>query len=213
RVQNEANCGAHGEHLYGAGKNIPNLIYISISVGIGTGIIIHNNLYTGTSGISGEMGHFTIEANGQKCRCGNQACWELYASENAHLQNANKQNVLKNNGNITLESLIEAAKMGNSNVLQLLHTLGEYIGVGLTNVINTFNPNMVVIGNRISQFSNWIENPINHVLQERLSHYHQENTNIKFSVLGKYSSALGAASIAISKFYLNKELKSSLSFP
>lgn len=213
RVQNEANCGAHGEHLYGAGKNIPNLIYISISVGIGTGIIIHNNLYTGTSGISGEMGHFTIEANGQKCRCGNQGCWELYASENALLQNANKQNVLKNNGNITLESLIEAAKMGNSNVLQLLHTLGEYIGVGLTNVINTFNPNMVVIGNRISQFSNWIENPINHVLQERLSHYHQENTNIKFSVLGKYSSALGAASIAISKFYLNKELKSSLSFP
>src|SRR5699024_12720549 len=109
---------------------------------------------TGTSGISGEMGHFTIEANGQKCSCGNQGCWELYASENALLQNANKQNVLKNNGNITLESLIEAAKMGNSNVLQLLHTLGEYIGVGLTNGINTFNPNMVVTRKRRSQYRN-----------------------------------------------------------
>ncbi len=66
RIENEANAGAHAEHLYGAGKNIANQIYISIGMGIGTGIIINNQLYKGTLGFSGEMGHFTIEANGQK---------------------------------------------------------------------------------------------------------------------------------------------------
>ncbi|HLS07781.1 ROK family transcriptional regulator [Lentibacillus sp.] len=207
KVQNEANCGAYCEHLYGAGKSSSNLIYISIGIGIGAGIIIQNNLYTGTSGISGEMGHFTINANGRKCRCGNHGCWELYASEQALLNDAKKQKVLSKNDAINLEKLVTEAQTGNKEVLQILHTLGEYIGIGLTNVINTFNPEMVIIGNRIAQFSNWLENPINHVLQDRLSYYHKENTDIKFSVLGIYSSALGAASIAISNFLSDQKLE------
>ncbi|MFC3038690.1 ROK family protein [Virgibacillus xinjiangensis] len=212
-IQNEANCGARGENLYGAGKDISNLVYISIGIGIGAGIIIHNELYSGTSGISGEIGHFTIEANGRKCTCGNHGCWELYASENALLQNATQQKVLNDREDISLEEIMADAKMGNPKVLHVLHTLGEYIGIGLTNVINTFNPEMVIIGNRISQLNNWIENPIKHVLQERLSELHKENTVVNFSVLGKYSSALGAASISISNFFSTQRLESLHSFP
>ncbi len=207
KIQNEANCGVHGEHLYGRGKNVSDLVYISIGVGIGTGIIIKNNLYTGTSGISGEMGHVTLNANGPKCRCGNHGCWELYASEQALLEHVKKQKVLSSTNDISLEKLVAEAKTGNKEVLQILNTLGEYIGIGLTTVINTFNPEMVIIGNRISLFSRWLSNPVNHVLQDRLSYYHHKNTEIKFSALGRYSSALGATSIAISHFLSEQKLE------
>ncbi|MDY0393511.1 ROK family protein [Virgibacillus halophilus] len=121
KLENEANAGAHGEQLYGAGKNISNQVYISIGIGIGTGIIINQQLYKGTSGISGEMGHFTIDANGRKCSCGSRGCWELYASEGALLAAAHKAKIAEN---VDLEFLLTEAKKANPVVLQLLHTLG-----------------------------------------------------------------------------------------
>ncbi len=205
QIENEANAGAHGEHLYGAGKTIPNLIYVSIGIGIGTGIIINNQLYTGATGIAGEMGHLTIEANGRKCPCGNRGCWELYASENALLKAATQN--LEETETCDLDFLVSEAKQGNLKVLNLLNHLGEYIGIGLTNVINTFNPKAVIIGNRIAQFENWILNPIDRILKERLSPYHKTNTEIRFSALGKHSIALGASSFAISHFFKQKKVK------
>ncbi|WP_252314283.1 ROK family protein [Sinobaca sp. H24] len=85
-IENEAKAGAHGEKIYGAGRSSSNLIYVSLGIGIGSGIIIEDKLYKGTSGISGEIGHFSIESNGRKCRCGNKGCWELYSSELALLE-------------------------------------------------------------------------------------------------------------------------------
>lgn len=199
-IENEANAGAHGEHLYGAGKNIANQIYISIGIGIGTGIIINNQLYKGTSGFSGEMGHFTIDANGKKCSCGNRGCWELYASESALLKAAMQQKIFSDEQATDLDTLLEDAKNGNPQVLQLLHTLGENIGVGIINIINTFNPEAIIIGNRITLFKNWIINPIERILDERLTNYHRGSTEIRFSYLGNLSTALGATSIAIENF-------------
>lgn len=85
-IENEANAGAYGEKVFGAAKNHNNIIYASISTGIGIGVIINNHLYRGVSGFSGEMGHMTIDFNGPKCSCGNRGCWELYASEKALLK-------------------------------------------------------------------------------------------------------------------------------
>ncbi|TCP27821.1 xylose repressor XylR [Scopulibacillus darangshiensis] len=206
KIDNEANAGAHGERLYGAGKNIANLIYVSIGIGIGTGIIINNNLYTGSSGISGELGHVTIEASGRKCPCGNRGCWELYASEKALLTAAEEQHLLEKDHAEGLDCLIKEAQMGNPGVLQQLNRLGEYIGIGLVNIVNTFNPEVVVIGNRIARFKHWIINPITHILEERLSPYHKSNTEIRFSELGKHSIAIGAASFSISKFLEDKRV-------
>lgn len=205
-IMNEANAGAHGEHLYGAGKSINNLVYISIGIGIGTGIIINNNLYTGATGISGEMGHFTIEANGKKCPCGNRGCWELYASESVLLEEIEKINVFKSKKEINIENIISEARNGNQYILQILNKIGEYIGIGLTNAINTFNPEMVIIGNRLSRFENWLINQINSTLKERLSTFHQNSTSIKFSKMGYYSCALGASSHTISIFLSDQRI-------
>lgn len=204
KVENEANAGCYGEQLYGAGKNIANLIYLSIGIGIGGGIIINNTLYTGTSGISGEMGHLTIESNGKKCPCGNSGCWELYASESALLEESKLAGSI--DGDISIDTILNEARKGNRKVLQLLNNIGEHIGIGLTNIINTFNPEMIIIGNRMALLENWITNPINRILTERLSTYHRSNTNIRFSSLGTYSSALGASSFSIAKFLSEQRL-------
>lgn len=205
-IVNEANAGAHGEHLYGVGKNVNNLVYISVGIGIGTGIIINNDLYTGSTGISGEMGHFTIETNGEVCSCGNRGCWELYASESVLLKEVEILNLFKSRKEINIENIISEARNGNQDVLQILSKIGEYIGTGLTNVINTFNPEMVIIGNRLALFENWLINPINRVLKERLSAFHQESTIVTFSEMGNYSCVLGASSFTTSKFFSDQRI-------
>lgn len=204
RIENEANAGAHGEQLYGAGKNILNQVYISIGIGIGTGIIIKGDLYKGASGISGEMGHFTIDANGKKCSCGSRGCWELYASESALLAQASRLTIATND--MDVDFLLEEARKGNTEVVQILTRLGENIGIGITNIINTFNPEVIIIGNRIAQFKNWITNPIEHILDERLSIYHKANTEIRFSELRNNSTALGANSFSIASFFENRKI-------
>lgn len=199
-IANEANAGANGEQLYGAGKNITNLIYESIGIGIGTGIIINGQLYTGSTGISGEMGHLTIEINGKKCTCGNRGCWELYASESALLLEAKKLQIFKHAEEINLDIIEIEAKRGNKEVLQLLNSIGQYIGIGLTNIINTFNPEMIILGNRMARFESWVINPINRILDERLPSFHRESITIAFSTLGIYSNALGSSAFAIANF-------------
>lgn len=112
-VENEANTGAYGEKQFGVGQHADNLIYISAGIGIGAGIIINGELYSGFTGYSGEVGHMTIDRNGAKCTCGNKGCWELYASEQALLSKANSKNLPKEIG---LDDIISLAKEGNKEI-------------------------------------------------------------------------------------------------
>ncbi|WP_020007899.1 ROK family protein [Salinicoccus albus] len=207
KIENEANAGAHGEQLHGVGKDISDQIYLSIGIGIGTGIIINHQLYKGASGIAGEMGHITIDANGRKCSCGSRGCWELYASEGALLQAAANESIIQKNQAADFDFLLEQAKEGNPVVLQLLNTLGENIGIGIVTIINTFNPGVVIIGNRMAQFENWITNPIERILEERLSDNHKRNTELRFSMLGNHSISLGANSFVITDFLARHKIQ------
>lgn len=208
-VVNEANAGAHGEHMLGVGKNIKNQIYISIGIGIGTGIIINHNLYEGSFGTSGEMGHFSINAEGRKCSCGSKGCWELYASEGALLSLALETNIIDNKQSFDLNVLLAKAKKGDSAVLKILEELGENIGYGLVNIINTFDPEIITIGNRIVQFQHWIAPPINKVLQERITNDNKLNTEIRFSILKDNAITLGVNLFAISTFLEKHQLQMS----
>lgn len=200
-IENDANAGSYGEMLYGTGKDISNLIYVGVGGGIGTGVIIGNELYKGTTGIGGEMGHVTIETNGKKCRCGNRGCWELYASESALLEQAKQLPDFQNESEIDIEMLVQAASEGNSEVLRLFNEVGQYLGIGLTNIVNTFNPELIIIGNRFSKIRDWINHPINRTLEQRLLPYHRKHLKVTFSDLGIYSCALGSSSLSISNFF------------
>ncbi len=207
-IDNEANTGALGEKLYGAGQEASNLVYVSVGIGIGTGIVLNGELYKGISGFSGEIGHTTIEVNGKKCRCGNKGCWELYASEHALMQQAKFLSIFRGGDDreINLETLIRLADEGHTEVINLFNQVGEYLGVGTMNLILSFNPELVIIGNRLSKAQPWIVNPIKKVLNNRLMPYHREKLRVEFSSLGVYSSALGASSLAISNFFSHSKV-------
>ncbi|WP_238404132.1 ROK family protein [Paenibacillus paridis] len=194
-IDNEANAGAQGEQKYGAGRGIPNQIYVSVGIGIGTGIILNKELYKGASGFSGELGHLSIEYDGKPCSCGNRGCWELYASENALLERAEQL------GFENLEELLQAATHGDERVISLIRSIGDYLGAGIANIVNVFNPNVVIIGNRMSRAAEWLKPAVQAAVDQRTLPYHREHLQILFAELQDQSAVRGAAYYAISTFF------------
>lgn len=200
-IDNEANMGALGEQKYGAGRSIANLVYVSVGIGIGTGLILHKSLYKGASGFSGEMGHLSVEAYGKPCSCGNRGCWEMYASEQALLDQAAEL------GFGDLESLLAAASAGREDVIGLFGQVGEYLGIGIANIVNVFNPDAVVIGNRMCQARPWLETVVRQTVVQRALGFHLRKVQLLFAELGERSAMMGAAEMAIAGFFTR--LKSS----
>jgi N-acetylglucosamine repressor len=197
-IENEANAGAHGEKEFGAAKNFENLVFVSVGTGIGTGIIIHNELYRGDIGFAGEMGHLTIDLNGPKCRCGNRGCWELYASEKALLK-FQPDHLQK----ITKQELINLANQNDPEILSALQNFGYYLGVGLVNVLNTFNPQAVVIRNDIIEALPIVLNSLQNSISSRIIDQLASRYELLVSSLGKNATALGASSLVIEHFLEN----------
>ncbi|WP_251033670.1 ROK family transcriptional regulator [Bacillus sp. ISL-75] len=190
-IENEANAGAIGEQQFGAGQDYQNIIYISAGIGIGVGIILNKELYQGKNGFSGEMGHIIIDINGKPCSCGSRGCWEAYASENALLEMADFD---------SLESLIKLAEGRNEIAKSHFEEIGQYLGYGINNIINTFNPDQVIIGNRLALAKEWIESPIRTTIEKHTLALHQNGLQLDFSRLGKYSSALGVSAFVVENF-------------
>ncbi|MFD0716603.1 ROK family protein [Paenibacillus sp. GCM10027626] len=196
-IDNEANAGAQGEEKYGAGRGIANLVYVSVGIGIGTGIILNKELYKGAAGFSGELGHLSIERHGKPCRCGNIGCWELYASENALLEHARAAGY----ADVDLEQLLAAADAGDERVRAMFSSIGEALGIGIANIVNIFNPDAVIIGNRISGARHWIEAALQSAVERRALSYHRRQLKLQFAELEDQSAVRGAAYYAISRFF------------
>ncbi|MBU5440713.1 ROK family transcriptional regulator [Paenibacillus sp. MSJ-34] len=197
-VDNEANAGAIGEKKAGAGKDAANLVYISVGTGIGTGTIINGALFRGASGFSGEMGHMTIEAFGKPCSCGNRGCWELYASESALLELAEERLAVPEDAN--LDALLRKAEQGGAAAIELFEHIGRYLGIGIANIVNTFNPELIIVGNRMTKAERWLRPAIQNALDERALPFHRRHAALDFSRLGVRSCALGAADFAVAGF-------------
>ena len=196
-VENEANAGAYGEKRFGAGQESNHILYVSAGIGIGVGFILNGELFRGNNGYAGESGHMTIVKNGQKCECGNAGCWEAYASEHSLLKQAKEYTHL---ADATLEEMIRFAGKKDEDTIQLFQGIGSYMGTGITNLIKTFNPELVIIGNRLAKAQDWIEKPILESVQDELLPFHQTDMKIKFSKLSTYSTALGVAAFTIEEF-------------
>lgn len=205
-IDNEANAGAIGEKLFGAGRDTANMIYLSIGIGIGSGIIVDGQLYRGVSNFSGEVGHMTITADGPVCRCGNRGCWETLASEKALLDLARtKRNSVQTSTSSEpdLELIVEQARNGHLEAVDVLNEIGNYLGVGLANLVNILNPELIVIGNRLSLAGEQLEKSMLSTVESRSLTYHRQKTSLAFAKLGVYSTALGAASMPITSFLMD----------
>ncbi|WP_342427151.1 ROK family transcriptional regulator [Paenibacillus sp. FSL L8-0158] len=197
-VDNEANVGAQGELYYGMDGDhrqlVRDLVYISAGSGIGAGIIIDGKPYQGAWGYAGETGHMTIDWNGRLCSCGSRGCWELYASEKAYVSST-----LKLPAHNTAE-LLPFAQQGEASTLSVLDDIGRYLGVGITNIVNSLNPGMLIIGGPLAEARPWLEQSMREVIDERALPYHRRQLQIRFSTLGSRSTMLGAAYAATAPF-------------
>ncbi|MFS0881083.1 ROK family protein [Metabacillus niabensis] len=197
-VENEANAGAYGEKQFGVGKSFNDIIYVSVGIGIGVGLILNNQLYQGVNGFSGELGHMVIQMDGAPCRCGSKGCWEVYASEHALIDNA------KDLDDPTLESIIDLAKNNDEKAIALFEEIGKYLGFGINNIINTFNPEQIIIGNRLAMAKQWIEQPLQDIVQSHALAFQQKNLQISFSQHSTHSAALGVSAFAFEQFLENE---------
>ena len=209
-IDNEANVGAIGEKWFGAGIKYNNLVYVSAGIGIGTGIIINGELYRGTVGLAGEMGHMTIDIHDHQCRCGNTGCWENYASEKALLEYINTQllmgksdEYINKNNFYTLSAIdiIDYARKGSKIAVEALKEIGRKLGVGVVNIINTFNPELIIIGNTLSLADDLILNEVLKEVEEKSLVYRYYKVKIKTSKLQFHAGAIGAVSLVISELF------------
>ncbi|MDD9270984.1 ROK family protein [Paenibacillus sp. GCM10023248] len=196
-IDNEANAGAVGEKQFGAGTETTNLVYISIGIGIGAGIIIKGELYRGATGFAGEIGHISIQHDGPKCRCGSLGCWELYASEHALLEQARREL----GEPAQLDTLLARAEAGDKTAIALFERLGYYLGVGVVNIINGYNPEFIILGGRLAGAEKWLMKPLQDLLEKRSLPLPRKLLNVEFSKLSDRSTVLGASSFAVAKFF------------
>jgi len=206
---NDAKAAALAEHDFGAGKGIKNMIFLTISTGIGGGIIIDDRLYFGKSGVAGELGHMTVEASGPRCLCGNTGCMEIMASGRAIALNARsrvekgaKSIMLELAGgnieNITAETVSEAAQKTDAVALEVVNRAAFYLGVGMANIANIFNPGMIVAGGGVSKMGELLLSPVRLVVRERAFRLAADDMLIVEAKFGDDAGVIGAASYAYS---------------
>jgi glucokinase-like ROK family protein len=204
-LNNDAELGALGEWAYGAGRGEKNLAYIKVGSGIGAGLILNKQIYGGTTGAAGEIGHLTIDENGPLCNCGNHGCLEAFAGGHAIARQAQalvqsgKRTLLAElpPQDITAREVAEAARRGDLYAQEILHRAGTYIGIAIAGLINLFNPSVVIIGGGVAQAGDMLTTPIRQAVRERAMRVSEQGVRITTAMLGRRSILIGATVQAV----------------
>jgi glucokinase len=209
-IGNDANLAALAEQRYGAGKGASHLIYITISTGIGGGIISDGRIYSGADGFAGEVGHHTIDVHGPRCNCGNLGCLEVLASGTAMARDARSaiaagrpSQILGLAGGdlaaISPVTIAKAAGMGDVLGHEIIDRAGTYIGFGLVNLIHLFNPRLFVIGGGVSNIGEPLFSAIRRTVAEHGIGPMSDGVRIVPAALGDDSGLLGAAALVLDR--------------
>ena len=203
-VDNDANCAALGAFVLDAKKDCKNLICLTLGTGIGGGIIIHSKLYRGSTGSAGEIGHMTIQYNGRPCKCGNFGCSESTLGAWGLTQTATEgikqglapilSKLLKNKSDILDPKLLSiAAKKGDLFCQQLWRDAGEQLGAVLSNCVNIFNPDRIVLCGGVSKAGEQILRPALHSLGRRAFTVPAQKVQVTVSQYDEWLGVVGAA--------------------
>ncbi len=202
-LENDANLAALGEHRLGAGRGMENIVYITVSTGIGGGIIANGKLVTGVGGSAGEIGHMTIKEDGPDCNCGSKGCLETLASGTAivrmaaeWIKNSDKPSMMRKlvgiQGMLTAELVAKAASNGDEAAEEIIHKAMGYLGIGVANVVTTLSPEAVVIGGGVAKIGETLFKKVNEVVRERVRLVPVEKVKIIPASLAPDSGLYGA---------------------
>ncbi|MCK8824062.1 ROK family protein [Fuchsiella alkaliacetigena] len=207
-IENDANAAALGEKWFGAGQEVDNLIYITVSTGIGGGIIINRQLYSGANYSAGEIGHMTINPQAAiQCNCGNLGCWETLASGTA-LARLGQEAVRAGRDTLIAQStaeiedidgqvVTEAAAAGDQVAQELVKEVTNYLGIGIANLINILNPELIILGGGVIEAGDMIVEPIKETVSWRALEDSAAAVEILVSELKEEIGVVGAVAKAL----------------
>jgi predicted NBD/HSP70 family sugar kinase len=209
-VDNDANAAALGEHLFGAGRGTQDMFYMIVHRGVGGAAMLNGQLYRGADGGAGEVGHTMIDPNGPRCGCGRFGCLEAFVGRAAIARRARE--VLKRAGEHELEGrnvdeidaddLIEAALKGHSLAGEVLEEVGTYLGYGMANVVNSFNPCLLVVGGSSIRAGSYILEPAVKTMRRRALSELGERVRVVTGELGEDAGAVGAAALVLREVFV-----------
>ena len=202
-LDNDANVAAIGEYMLGAGKGKKNMVYFTVSTGVGGGAIVDGNICRGNTSNALEIGHMTVAPFGPRCNCGNIGCLEAVSSGTAigkRGQEAVRSKVetsLKNYDNITSYEVFKEAEKGDEVSKEIIDEALNYLGIGVANAISIFDPEMIVIGGGVSKAGNIVFDKVREVVNKRCFKSMAENCTIVPAGLGTDAGVIGAVALAL----------------
>ncbi|MGW3568477.1 ROK family transcriptional regulator [Streptomyces sp. NPDC000941] len=194
-VDNDANLGALGELVWGAGRGVADLAYIKVADGVGAGLVISGHIYRGPGGTAGEIGHITLDESGPVCRCGNRGCLETFTAARYVLPL-----LYSSHGtDLTVERMVQLARDGDPGCRRVIADVGRHIGSGVANLCNLINPSRVVLGGHLAEAGELVLGPI----RESVARYAIPSAARRLSVmpgaLGGRAEVLGALALVLSE--------------
>jgi predicted NBD/HSP70 family sugar kinase len=202
-LDNDVNTFTLTEKWFGLGGEIDNFLVVTVGRGVGLGIVVNGSLYHGSHGGAGEFGHTVINPEGPVCACGKHGCLEAYASDPAMLHMANEAYLrgdLPQNLH-TIAELIDLADQGNSIVQQIMETAGTCLGQGIANLINLFNPELIILSGEGVGYGDYLFVPMRNALQRLTMPGLMEDTRIVIDAWDDDAWARGAAGIVLEKLF------------
>ena len=203
-VENDANAAAWGEFRFGSGKDVENLILVTLGTGVGGGVISHGVLLRGARGTGGELGHITVQPAGPRCGCGNRGCLEALASGTAIARRGRQVATEQRDsalGRLAAEraplgeDVLDLAREGDEAAAKVLREAGTWLGIGLATFVNIFDPEVIAIGGGASAAGDLVLEPARRELRLRSHSPSRELVEIRVATLGAKSGMLGAAAL------------------
>ncbi|HIR07958.1 MAG TPA: ROK family protein [Candidatus Pullichristensenella stercoripullorum] len=203
-VDNDANVAALAESAFGASKDVSSSILITLGTGVGGGIVRDQRIHTGAHGVGGEIGHMVVVVDGEPCNCGHRGCWEKYASATAIIRMgralmeekpdcALARQMGGDAANLNAKAVLDLAKAGDADCAGIFETYVKYLCVGLANLINIYDPDMLVLGGGVAHAGNFLLDAVRAALGDYVYCPALSWARVELARMGNDAGIIGAA--------------------
>jgi predicted NBD/HSP70 family sugar kinase len=196
-VGNEADLGILAENARGAAQGVDDVVYLSGEVGIGGGIVVGGRLLTGATGYAGEIGHLPVNPQGARCGCGGRGCWETEAGKRVLLRLAGVADEADEAGADPVTRVVAAAQSGEARAVRAVDQVGTWLGIGLTGLINVFNPDRIVLGGLYGRAFEVLQPALRAAMKTRALTTSTQPATVVPAALGTDAPLIGAAESAL----------------